>query len=94
MMKLQRILATALLASAMALFSFPTMAKEKNEVVYTMSVDKYGSEEIIVGEHEGSTGDSADGMMYVFNTPALSINWATDISLELRGRELIRKSRI
>lgn len=90
-MKLQKTLSIILLASTMALFAFPAMAKDKKEaVVFTTNI----GDESLVGEYENLDTDYANELVNLFYTPALSIDWTTNISIELRGRELIRKSRI
>ena len=94
-MKLLKTLFITLLASIISLFALPSFAEEKEEVVYTMSVSHESPETaILFGVEESSEAYSKDEMAHLFQTPVLLVDWTTDISIELRGRELIRKSRI
>ena len=94
-MKLTKTLSAIMLASVTGLFALPTFAEEKKDVVYTMSVSQDTPETIaLFVTEEGSVAYSVDEVAQLFHTPALQIDWTTDISIELKGRELIRKSRI
>ena len=92
-MKLQKTFSLIILASALAFFSFPAMAEQKNDVVFTLSVSEESFEEVVSFETDIDSV-SEQGVAQVFHTPLLLVDWETDISIEMNGRELIRKSRI